>query len=175
MATYADASPLIGLARIGRLDLLDVLPPPIHVTSNVWGEVTGNPQKPGVEALRQAEAAGTITVVARGDATDYPFLGTGEAQTLSAARATQGAVVVDDAEARRLLRSDPALVGAIPACITTVELVLLAKRRGRLMQARATLDALIAEKLYIHPALYEAALHAAGEWPPPQAPPDTTA
>lgn len=166
MAIFVDASSLIGLARIGRLDLLGVLPLPIYVTSSVWAEVTGNPDKPGVEALRQAKADGALNVVSLGSSADYPFLGKGEAQTLSAARGMRAAIIVDDAEARRLLRSDPTLATAVPSAITIVELVVLAKRHGHLAQIQTVLDALIAERLYIHPSVYESALRAAGEWPP---------
>lgn len=166
MAIFVDASPLIGLARIGRLDLLTLLPPPISITTAVWDEVTRDVTKPGIAAIQQAAAAGTFSVVLAGNPAEYPFLGRGEAQTLSAARMVGAAVIMDDAEARRFRDNDPALAVAIPSMITTVGLVLLAKRAGAITRVQALLDALMAEQLYVHPAVYEQALRAAGEWPP---------
>src|SRR5947209_7642221 len=107
MAIFVDASPLIGLARIDRLDLLAVLPSPVYVTTGVWDEVTHDATKPGVAALQQARNAGAFEVVVQGSASDYPWLGRGEAQTLSAARAAGAVVILDDAEARRFLQADP--------------------------------------------------------------------
>lgn len=164
-AVYADSSPLIGLARIDRLDLLALLPGPIRVTHVVWQEVTGQSDQPGRSALLEAERAGLIVVVQEGDPGDYPMLDRGEASVLSAARATSGAVIVDDRKARRILETAPELRDSVPY-LATVALILLAKRRQVIERVRPMLDALRQESFRISPGLYEAALRASKEWPP---------
>jgi hypothetical protein len=47
---YVDASVLIGLTRINRLDLLTLLPLPILVTQRVWDEVVDVPTRVGASA-----------------------------------------------------------------------------------------------------------------------------
>lgn len=160
---FGDASPLIGLARIGRLDLLRLLPIPVRVTTEVWREVTGDSSQPGVQAVLGAEQTGLLTVVEEGDPSEFPFLGAGEASTLSAALSAGGAVLIDETKARRLLEHDPRLA-PVPY-LTTVALVVLAKRRGHLDRVRPILDALRSETFRISEGLYEDALRTAGEWP----------
>lgn len=164
---YVDATPLIALARIGRLDLLTEASSTVYVTRGVWREVTGDANKTGVADLLRAQETGIIEVVAEGDATDFPQLGAGEAETLSAARTVRHgptAVLVDEARARELLRSDPTL--AHVGMLGTVGLVVRAKRRGSIPSAQAILDDLRRANFYQTRQLYEDALRAAGEWPP---------
>ena len=75
---YTDATTLISLARIDRLDLLTVLPRPVRVTSHVWIEVAENPAKPGVAALLNARELGLLAVVDDGDPDAFPELGAGD-------------------------------------------------------------------------------------------------
>lgn len=162
-AVYADSSPLIGLARIGRLDLLALLPRPVRVTATVWEEVTGTGEQPGIDVMIEAEQAGLLTVVEEGDPGDYPTLDTGEASVLSAARAAGAAVLVDDRKARRVLETASELRSTVPY-ITTVAVLLLAKRRGMIEQVRPLLDALRRESFRMSPKVYEGVLRAASEW-----------
>ena len=89
-AAYADATALIGLARIDRLDLLNLLPVPVRVTRMVWVEVTADVEKPGAQQLLAARHAGLLTVVEEGEAADFPFLDSGEGAGLLAAAGAQG-------------------------------------------------------------------------------------
>lgn len=77
-AVYADATTLISLSRIDRLNLLTVLPGSVVVTADVWREVTTVSSKPGTAALLRAREAGPLTVVderkARRLAASDPFL-----------------------------------------------------------------------------------------------------
>jgi len=50
---YADATTLIGQARIGRLDLLSLLPTLILITDHVWAEVASEPGRPGGECAKR--------------------------------------------------------------------------------------------------------------------------
>lgn len=162
---FADASPLIALARINRLDLLTLLPTPVGMTMTVWQELTAQ-QRPGVEALNKAVADKLLRIVELGDPAAYPQLDNGEASTLSAAASVKAAVIVDERKAAALIQRDPYLQASIPRCIRTVGLVVLAKDRGYISHVKPILDALRAETFRMSQQLYEEALRAASEWPP---------
>ncbi|MBI4491763.1 MAG: DUF3368 domain-containing protein [Chloroflexi bacterium] len=160
---YADATALISLARIGRLDLLTLLPTPVYATARVWAEATGNPTKPGVAAIQQARTEGLVAVVDEDDPGAFPELDPGESTVLSAAAAVRAARLIDERRARTLANTDSALRGAIRQATGTVGLILLAKRRGRIPAVRPLLDALIGQRFRISPALYRDVLRQAGE------------
>jgi hypothetical protein len=89
---YADATALIGLARIHRLDLFTLLPSPIYVTTRVWEEVVADPGKPGVPLVRAARDEGMLVVVEEGDPNAYPQIDPGESTVVTAAAAARGAM-----------------------------------------------------------------------------------
>jgi predicted nucleic acid-binding protein len=162
-AVYVDATTLIGLARIDRLDLFRLLPKPIRVTRRVWGEVADNPRRAGVTALLKARDGGLVSVVDEGDPEAFPYLDPGESTVLSAAAAARGAVLIDERKARALVDSDPGLREAIPWVSGVLGLLLFAKRRGRIAAVRPVLDDLIAQSFRIGPTLYAEVLRQAGE------------
>lgn len=160
---YADATALIGLARIGRLDLLTLLPLPVQVTARVWQEVTGDPNKPGIGQVHAARDDGLLAVVNEGDPGAFPQLDAGESTVLSAAAAAHGMVIADERKARALIATYPELSATIRQATGIVGLILLAKRDGRIAAARPLLDELIRQSFFISPALYREALRLAGE------------
>jgi len=160
---YADATALIGLARIDRLDLLTLLPTPIKVTDFVWREVAGNLHKPGVSALTLARTRGLLVVVIEGDAAVFPELDAGESSVLSAAAVAGAAVLVDERKARTVVGVDATLARRIRGAFGIVGLILLAKRRGRMPSVRPLLDELILENFWLGEALYREVLDQAGE------------
>ncbi|MSQ14779.1 MAG: hypothetical protein EXR50_02820 [Dehalococcoidia bacterium] len=99
-SVYADATALIGLARIGRLERLTLLPTPIRVTEVVWGEIAADLGKPGALALHESRTAGLLLVVDEGDSEAFSELDAGESSVLSAAAAARAAVLVDERRAR---------------------------------------------------------------------------
>jgi predicted nucleic acid-binding protein len=162
-ATYADATALIGLSRIARLDLLTLLPSPTRATRRVWDEVAGDATKAGVPELLHARETGLIEVVDEGDPGALPGLDPGESTALTAAAAAGAIVLVDERKARALIAADPSLRGAIRGATGVIGLLLLGKRRGRISAVRPLLDALLAEGFWIGSAFYERILRAAGE------------
>ena len=58
----ADAGPLIGLARVGQLDLLRELYSAVRVPPMVHAELAIDTGKPGAKVLADAFAAGWITL-----------------------------------------------------------------------------------------------------------------
>lgn len=163
LRVYADATALIGLGRIGRLDLRTLLPTPTYVTGQVWEEAAGDPAKPGVEALIQARDEGLLTVVEEGDPAAYPQLDAGESTVLSAAATVGALVLIDERKARTLIEADPHLRTSIARAIGVVGLVLLAKRRGQVAEVRPILDHLMRESFRLAPGFYEETLRQAGE------------
>jgi predicted nucleic acid-binding protein len=161
--TIADATVLIALGRIDRLDLLTMLAPPILVTQTVWSEVAGNPGRPGAAAIERARSVGILKVVESGDAGAYPGLDAGESATISAAAALGASVIVDERKARKLILADPHLSTAIPATLTTVALLVRAKREGLISEVRPALDQLRQEGFRLLQSVYEDVLRSAGE------------
>lgn len=162
-SVYADATALIGLARINRLDLLSLFPIPIVVTARVWDEVAEDPEKPGVRALHEARAAGLLTVVAAGDPGAFPQLDPGESTVLSAAAAARASVLLDERRARAVVRRDPELRRAITHVTGIIGLILLAKDRGRIAVVRPLLDELLRQGFHLSPALVREVVERAGE------------
>ncbi|EIJ33427.1 hypothetical protein [Thiothrix nivea] len=58
----ADSSPLIGLARIGQLDLLHLLYAEIWIPPAVHAELKPDAQRPGSQKLKSALEAGWLRV-----------------------------------------------------------------------------------------------------------------
>lgn len=164
---YADATALIALARIGRLDLLRLLPTPVLVTARVWDEVAADPPKPDVAALRQALAERLLIVVNEGNPQAFPQLDPGESTVLTAAAETRSAVLVDERKARSLIATDPHLKAAIPLVTGVVGLILVAKRQGYIHAVKPLLDDLVDQRFRLSPTLYRDALREAGEMEEP--------
>jgi len=139
-----------------------MLPLPILVTGAVWDEVAGDLTRPGAQALQRARDQGLLEVIQMGDREAYG-LGIGENATLSAAAIMRAAVIIDERKARRLVETDPELRTAVPARLTTVALVVRAKREGLVQAVRPVLDELLREGFYISRSVYRDALQTAGE------------
>lgn len=160
---YVDASPLIALALIGRIDLLQVLAQPLYVTDAVWEEVARDASWPGADIIIQAEAEGMTTRVEAGSRDAYLQLNKGENTVLTAAAEVGGYVVVDDLRARAVIAKDPYLRTGIYFSFTTIALLLYAKRRGFVTAVKPLLDALIRQNYGIDYSAYQSALRLAQE------------
>lgn len=155
----ADSSPLIGLARIGRLGVLPQMAKRIVVPSAVHVEVTSA----RVEAPGAAEVAALawIEVLDADPAVVAPLLillGRGEAEAIALAQRESAAVLLmDDLRARKLAdRLGLRRMG-------TVALLGQAKREGLIPKLKPALDALVANDIFIRQELIDAALKEAGE------------
>jgi predicted nucleic acid-binding protein len=158
-----NASPLIVLSKLGRLDLLREPQPDIEVVTPraVLDEVLrGKPEDPAVTLVPQAVADWLRVlptppvpgVLRTGD------LDPGEIAVLSIALEHPGwEVVLDDHSARR----EATRLG-LP-CIGTVGLVLTGHRLGTVPSVRDALESLRAAGLYISDRLFRLALDEAGE------------
>ena len=139
MIVVADASPLIALARIGRLELLREVFGTLFLPDAVWREVVeSGVGRAGADAVlhagwieRRSVADAALVAVLRRD------LGAGEAEAIVLARETGAALVLMDermgrAAARRLGLRVTGLVGVL----------IEARERGLLADAGSVVEAL---------------------------------
>jgi predicted nucleic acid-binding protein len=152
-----DASPLIVLARIGRIDLLTVLGTPIHVPESVRLEVQAHLDDAAsildsVDWLRTVPDEERLPLVRSWD------LGAGESAVLEWAQAHRPAhAILDDYAARKL-------AAVLAVRVTgTLGIALLAKRRGVVRSARSLVEELLQAGLYLSESLIEQALRLVGE------------
>lgn len=160
---YANATALIGLARINRLDLLTLLHNPIYVTAHVWEEVTGDREKPGVETILETHSSGLLEVVDEGNPRAFPQLDSGESTVISAAATARATVLIDERRARSLINNTPELRNAIVHVTGIIGLILLAKDRDYIPSVQPLLDGLLLQGFRLSPKLYRDILNAAGE------------
>jgi predicted nucleic acid-binding protein len=152
-----NSSPLIALARIGRLDLLTLAGSPIHVPESVNAEVSAHSD----EADRALRSLSWLQIVP--DALQLPLvrgwdLGSGESAVLEWARANPPArAILDDFAARKL-----ATVLSIPVT-GTLGLILLAKKRGLAPLAGPLVEELVEGGLYLSKVVVDQALALVGE------------
>jgi predicted nucleic acid-binding protein len=154
-----DASPLIYLARIGRFDLLQLAGRPVIVPEIVVSEVRrGVPEEPAVGAIA---AANWIEVVAvREPSAEFAQhgLGSGESAVIVWALDHPGTLAVIDEQAAR----GTAERLGIPV-VGTLALVVEAKRRGLIPEARSVIDDLRRAGMYLSDRIINQALARAAE------------
>ena len=138
MIVVSDASPLIGLAAIGKVDLLQRLYERVLVPGAVRGEVAARPDAPGAAAVSEAPWIETVSVRDRrlvGALAVEVDLGEAEAIAL-AVESGADVLLMDERRGRAVAaRLDQRVVGV---CGVLVE----AKARGHLAAVRPALDAL---------------------------------
>ncbi len=152
-----DASPLVVLARAGRLDLLRLLGERVRVPSAVAVEVRAHSD----EAARALDAEPWIEEMPRRPVLEVVAswdLGPGESAVLSWALDPPGTLaVIDDYAARTC-----ATVLGVPVK-GTLGLALLAKQRGEITTALPLVEALRAAGLYLSDSVIRNALALVGE------------
>jgi uncharacterized protein len=158
-SVVVDASPLIFLASAGLLDLLRRPDWEVTVPSAVRSEIL----RRGAEDVTVKALAGA-TWVGAAELVDVPRvildrdLGPGESETLAHGVARPGALLVmDDLGARRLA----AQLGL--TVVGTLGVVLAAKATGRIPSARAVLDQLRGNGMYLADRVLDRALREVGE------------
>jgi uncharacterized protein len=155
----ADSSPLIGLTRIGQLELLRKLASRVLMPPAVRDEITfHSPEAPGAATIRTAT---WIEIEAPDHREVEPLailLDRGEAEAIALAQRLPGAtLLLDDARARRVAER----LGI--RRIGTVGLLRHAKKAGLILVIKPHLEALMANGIYIHRALFDAVLKDLGE------------
>lgn len=160
MIVVSDATPLIALAKIGQLHLLQELFGDILIPQMVYDEVVTNAAgRPGSAEIQQAEWIG---VRSPADKNRVAYLradlDAGEAEALVLAdEMDAGWILLDETKARlaaEFLGLD---------YIGTIGVLLLAKRKGKLTAIRPLLEELQSQKFRISEKVFRAVLNQAGE------------
>lgn len=147
-----DASPLVGLSRVGGVDWLRQLFGTVEMTSAVREELERKSLEPAIASALNQGWLRTRPGRPLGDCPSH--LGPGEWSTIVAARESTGPVLVllDDRQARREARAARLSVAG------TAAIVGLARRRGLIESARDVLEQLLQSDLRIAPDVVLAVL-----------------
>ena len=160
----ADAGPLIGLARIDRLDLLHTLYGTVVIPTSVLSELRVSSARPGSRALTAALAEGAIEArsLAAGCENELARLSqaldAGEASAILLAEQLQARfLLIDERRGRQVARTRGLPVVGVPGVL------LAARRTGRLDSVAAALRALSQQHYRLSDALVHEILRLAGE------------
>ena len=158
----ADTGPLIALARIGRLDLLQRLYGRVAVPPAVESELAIGSDRPGAKVLEGALDAGWLRVDAILDGLGLQdllmLLGRGEAEAIALAEQRQARLlIIDDARGRRIARSRGVPVAGVAGVL------LVAKGRQEVEAVAPILRTLSDAGYRLAPLLVEKVLAMAGE------------
>lgn len=154
-----NASPLILLGKVGRIDLLLSLAPRLAIPEGVAAELCAGAATDPARVWIEEAGTELIVPVARVDAVVAAWdLGVGESHVLTLCRTLPDAeAILDDRAARNCAATLGVRVRG------TVSLIVLAKRKGIIAQAQPVLEALVDHGIRLEPSLIEAALRLAGE------------
>ena len=160
MKTICDAAVLIGLAKIGRLDLLNKLYKNIYIPWGVYQEVVvRGGKRPGVKEIDQAEWIRKIKVK---DRTAVNLLvsefGQGESEVLVLGKELKADwLILDDARART------AAISAGYRIIVLAGILLLAKQRNLIEDIKPLFDELLDKNFRLSDKIMKTILEDAGE------------
>lgn len=155
----ADSGPLIGLVRIGQLELLPRIFSEIIAPPEVWHEVTEKGRgMPGAYEISQVKWINIQTPSSQLVQSLSILVDAGEAQAIALAQTTPGCIILmDDARARKIAaRLNIKQIG-------TIGLLLRAKRMKLIAKIKPHVEALISNGIYIRQQLVDAVLNEAGE------------
>ena len=161
-----DATPIIHLARVGILKLVQKICDP-YITKEVYRETTQDTNYPDTFIIKDQVESGNIKIIEDLDIkqlkalTRHPGIHLGEAETLAAAKKHGGVAVLDDAEARALAR-----VYGIDNAPGTLFLLFRFLNLNHLTadETAKTLDDLITSGLYLDPKTYHKAKQKINEY-----------
>ncbi len=162
-----NCSPLIALAKIGLMAVLDDLAIEVRVPEAVWREVCRGPSEdPTATALARLRRRRHVDVDSLDSDVTSWNLGVSEAAVLTIARRDSAIAVLDDRRARQCAKAL-----SVPH-IGTLGLLVEAKRRGLVSQIAPLLPELRRARIHLSTALAAAVLRSAGETagasPPPR-------
>lgn len=161
MIVVSNASPLITLSRIGRLDLLKQLFGRLHIASEVHEEVVvrgaGRPPADAVAGADWIEIHPAADAVALASLRARHALGAGELATILLAVALRAdMVIIDERAARRLCQAEGV---AVMGCVGILE---RGHRRGLVPELRQTYANLLAHGIRIDRQILDQSLIALG-------------
>ena len=153
-----NASPLILLGKIRRLDFLESLAPELAVPQSVIGEVeAGATSDAGAYAALSWVRAHAVPDLVLPISVANWDLGAGESQVIANCLAVPSVAVLDDGEARACAQSQ-----ALPL-IGTLGIILRARKTGLIPVARPLVEQIAEAGSFLSRALIESALAQVGE------------
>jgi uncharacterized protein len=156
----ADAGPLIALAKIEQLPLLNLLFSAINIPQTVFNETCADTKRADASAIRTFANAHATLHADREDAITAQLkmeLDAGEAQAIALAQSLRCTLLIDDLLGRTVARRR-----GVPI-VGVIGVLLQAKRMGHLTHVRPQLEALNAAHYRISTALFDEAIRLAGE------------
>ena len=161
MIVTCDTSPLLVLAKTGRLELLGTLYDEVWIPSAVLEEVQ-DPDRSDTKAIRRwcrNESSVSIHALAEAVRESIPEeLGRGERAAIALAVAHDAdLVILDDQEGRRAARAEGLAVTG------TIGVLVEARAEGHIDSLRVELDRVVDAGLWISEAFYERLLREFGE------------
>jgi len=155
----ADAGPLIGLARIKRLDLLRKLFRQVIIPEAVADELCLDSPLPGARALGNAISQKWLTTASVRDVPEGldDIVDRGEAEAIALAKSKDALLLIDEATGRA------AAIRAGVRVFGTGAVLIKAKEAGLITEVRPDLKALEAAKYRISDRLQRQILSLAGE------------
>ena len=156
----SDTGPIIALAIIGRLDILQSIFESVIISEDVHKELLeGGPSGHGLVPYQEAKCLKVQPLFSPIDPLLGNVLDTGEASVIQLARETKADyVLIDERKARKIARDIFGL-----RVIGTVRILVEAKRKGALDCVRDALSRLKEAGYWIHDDIVRHALKEAGE------------
>lgn len=157
----ANASPIIVLAKIGRLDLLLSEDPTLMIPEAVFREIIKGPtQDPARRAVESGWGPKPVPVMPDPEVLEWG-LGAGESAVLGLARLQKGVAVVDDRAARIACKA----LGI--RCLGTLGIILRARHKGLISSSVEILKELRQAGLHLDDNVVRVALQKTTEekWP----------
>ena len=152
MACVSNASPLINLARIGRLELIRRLRGEIFISPAVHLEVVKrHPEKPGAKQISESTWIHVKPPVDQAAVDDLSgFVGAGEAESIIlAAEVSAEWLIIDELKGRQVARDRGLRV------VGPLGILKAAYRRGWIAELKQALDQLRAAGTWISDELYK--------------------
>ena len=152
-----DASPIIGLSKAGRFDILRQIFGKVAVTEAVRDEVLVGGNLPGAAETKAAVEVGWVEIVTAETSSSFADLGVGEAATLTYASEPPALVLMDDQAGRSRARLHQLDV------MTVVGVLIVAKRRDFVEAIRPLFDKMRECDFHVSDKVIQDALDQVGE------------
>jgi len=153
----ADAGPLIALARIAGLGMLQAIFQRTLITRTVLDECVARPDRPDGLLIQSAVDCGWLELAAEVTPAEDWGLDAGETSAINLARARNVGILMDDRAGRRVA------AGLGIPLIGVLGVLILAKRAGAIPLVRPLAEGLIRDGYYLASRVVEDALRLAGE------------
>lgn len=154
----ADAGPLIALARLHQISLLQQIFGRVLVTEIVFAECAGRSDFPESALIQEAITRKQLELCASPDFSAYTQkIDAGEASAIAVAIEYGCGVLMDDKAGRRMAAN-----AGVPV-IGTVGVLVLAKRKGLVPLVKPLLESLATSGYFLGEEIITAALTASGE------------